>query len=212
MKPEAVIFDLDGTLADTLPLCIFSFQEALERLTGNRPSESDVMKYFGYTEEGITQNMLPDNWQEYFDEYLEIYRSNHDMCPEPFDGIIEILDHLKNNNYKIAMVTGKGKHSADITLEKYNIKHYFEYVETGSSKGSIKPECISRILSNWNIEGHKVLYIGDSHTDIIDSKKSGVLPVAVSWASTANHNKLLEHEPYKIFSKIEDFKKWIIGM
>jgi len=131
------------------------------------------------------------------------------MCPIPFDGIIEILDYLKDNGNKMALVTGKGYDTAQITLDKFGIKHYFQHIETGSSKGSIKPECIKKILSNWGIESKKVYYIGDSHTDIIDSKKAGVIPIAVSWASTANHQKLLEQKPHLIFTKISDFKNWV---
>jgi len=169
------------------------------------------MQYFGYAEEGITKKLLPDNWKDYYDTYLEVYVSNHDMCPKPFEGILEILDHLKSNRVKMAMVTGKGKDTADITLDKYGLKHFFEYIETGSPKGSIKPECIKKIIEKWQLKPEDIFYIGDSHTDIIDSKKAGVLPIAVSWAVTANHEKLAAHEPHLIFSRIEDFKTWIIG-
>ncbi len=211
MKPEGFIFDLDGTLADTLPLCIFSFQESMENVCGIRPTKEEVMSYFGYTEEAITKNLLPDDWSSYYETYLEVYKSNHHMCPKPFEGIVEILDHLWENSYKLALVTGKGKDSAEITLDKYDLKKYFEHIETGSSKGSIKPECIKRILDKWAIEAHKVFYVGDTHTDILDSKEVGVLPIAVSWASTSDHQKLLEYDPHLIFSKIDDFKKWLMS-
>ncbi|MFA6989299.1 MAG: HAD family hydrolase [Candidatus Gastranaerophilaceae bacterium] len=209
MNKFAYIFDLDGTLGDTLPLCIFSFQEALEKLSGKRPSQEEVMGYFGYTEEGITKSMYPQNWQHYYDTYLEIYTQNHDICPEPFEGIIGILEYLKESGHKMALVTGKGQPSAEITLTKFKIKHYFEYIETGSPIKSIKPECIKKIIQKWDIDPEKIYYVGDSHTDIIDSKTAGVNPIAVSWASTANYQKLVEQNPHLIFTKIEDFKNWI---
>lgn len=211
MNKKSFIFDLDGTLADTLPLCIFAFQEALERVSGYRPTKEEVIHYFGYAEEGITKKLYPHNWKNYYETYLSVYKEHHHMCPMPFNGIKDILNHLKDNSHKLAMVTGKGKDSADITLEKYGLTEYFEYVETGSAGGSIKPECIKRIIDKWNIHPESAYYIGDSHTDIIDSKEAGVLPIAVSWASTSNHNKLLDHKPHLIFKKIDEFHKWILG-
>lgn len=210
MTKKSFIFDLDGTLADTLPLCIFAFQEALELVSGRRPTKQEVMHYFGYAEKGITQSLCPNNWEGYYDTYLKIYNDYHHMCPKPFDGIKNILDYMLDNEYKIAMVTGKGSDTANITLEKYGIKHYFEYVETGSPQGSIKPECIKKIINKWNASSENVFYIGDTHTDIIDSNKAGVLPIAVSWASTSDHNKLLAHNPHLIFKEIQEFYNWLI--
>lgn len=208
-KIKGIIFDLDGTLADTLPLCIKSFQLAFEEITGIKYPESRIIQFFGQTEEGITKSIEPDRWQECFDAYIRIYKENHHLCPAIFDGTREILDFLKENNYKIAMVTGKGKPSADITLDYFGIKNYFEYIETGSAEGVIKDKCITKILNCWQIPANQTAYIGDQPSDITCSKKAGVIPIAVTWASTTNTELLEKENPYKIFSKIEDFKDWL---
>lgn len=207
---KAIIFDLDGTLADTLPLCIKSFQLAFEEITGIKHPESTITNFFGQTEEGITKSIAPDKWKECFDAYIRIYKENHHLCPYIFDGTREILNFLKENQYKIAMVTGKGKPSADITLDYFGIKNFFEYVETGSAEGVIKDKCIEKILKNWQIPPKQAVYVGDQPSDIICSRKAGVLPIAVTWASTTKNPELLEKEnPYKIFSRIDDFKLWL---
>jgi phosphoglycolate phosphatase/pyrophosphatase PpaX len=206
---KAIIFDLDGTLADTLPLCIKSFQLAFKEITGIKHPESTITRFFGQTEEGITKSIAPDRWEDCFNAYIRIYKNNHHLCPAIFEGTKEILDFLKENHYKIAMVTGKGKPSADITLDYFGIKNYFEYVETGSAEGIIKDKCIAKILNYWQIPADQAAYIGDQPSDITCSKKAGVLPIAVAWASTANAEKLKAENPYKIFSKIEYFKSWL---
>lgn len=208
-KIKAIIFDLDGTLADTLPLCIKSFQLAFEEVTGIKHHENTVTQFFGQTEEGIVKSIAPDKWQECLDTYVRIYTENHHLCPSTFDGIPEILDFIKKNNYKMAMVTGKGVHSVFITLDYYGIRDYFEFVETGSSEGIIKDKCIAKILNKWKIPANQAAYIGDQPSDIIYSRKAGVLPIAVTWASTTDSNLLEKENPYKIFSKIEDFKNWL---
>ena len=208
-KIKGIIFDLDGTLADTLPLCIKSFQLAFEEVTGIKYSECTITQFFGQTEEGITKSIAPDSWEDCFDAYIRIYKENHHLCPAIFDGTREILDFLKENNYKIAMVTGKGKPSADITLDYFGIKNYFEYIETGSAEGVIKDKCITKILKRWQIPANQTAYIGDQPSDITCSKKAGVIPIAVTWASIINTELLEKETPYKIFSKISDFKDWL---
>ena len=206
---KGIIFDLDGTLADTLPLCIKSFQLAFEEITGIKHPESTIIKYFGQTEEGITKSIAPECWEDCFNAYIRIYKENHHLCPAIFDGTREILDFLRENHYKIAMVTGKGKPTADISLDYFGIKNYFEFMETGSAEGVIKDKCMAKILNQWQIPANQVIYIGDQPSDITCSRKAGVLPIAVTWASTTNSELLEKENPYKIFSKTEDFKDWL---
>jgi len=206
---KAIIFDLDGTLADTLPLCIKSFQLAFEEVTGIIHPESAITKYFGQTEEGITKSIEPVRWEECFNAYIRIYKENHRLCPSTFGGVTEILDFLKKNNYKTDMVTGKGKPTADITLDYFGIRKYFEFVETGSAEGVIKDICIKKILDEHGIPANQAVYVGDQPSDITCSKKAGVLPIAVTWASTADRELLEKENPYKIFSEISDFQSWL---
>lgn len=209
MTIKGFIFDLDGTLADTLPHCLKSFQLAYEQVTGVKCSESQVTDHFGLTEEGIIKRLIPDKWEEGLEVFLDIYEKNHSPYTKVFDGIIEVLDYLKNNGYKIAMVTGKGKGSADITLKYLGIANYFEFVELGSEDGLVKAERIRKILSKWGLNSENVAYIGDAITDITESRDAKVLPVAVTWATTTDHNLLASHNPYMIFSRIDDFKNWL---
>lgn len=209
MTIKGIIFDFDGTLADTLPVCITSFKHTLEHLTGKKFSDEDVTQYFGKSEEGISKLIAPLQWENCLDLYVDYYKKNHYLCESMFEGIQEILDYLKDNNFKIAMVTGRGDQTTQIGLEYFDIGHYFEFVETGSPKGSIKPECMQRIIDNWDFDPENIAYIGDSVHDIHDSNKVGIKSIAVSWASTSNHDSLKENKPYKIFNKVQDFKEWI---
>lgn len=209
MKIKGVIFDFDGTLADTLPICILSFQQAFENILKKTFTKEEIIKYFGQTEEGITQAIAKDKWELCFQEYLNVYSQNHSLCPNLFDGAINLLDTVKNNGFKTAMVTGKGRKSAEISLKYYNIGHYFEHIETGSPKGSIKHECMNLVIDKWDISPAETLYIGDAPSDITDSKKAGVIPISACWASTANKNELETLNPYKIFENITELENWI---
>lgn len=209
---KGIIFDFDGTLADTLPICILSFQQALHKVTGIKYTESQITSYFGKSEEGIIQTLAPNNYDETLKIYLETYKNNHYLCPYPFDGMIEALNMIKNKGYKMALITGKGKNAIDIALDYMNLKEYFEFVEFGHPEKSIKTESIIKIAGLWNIKPSNIAYIGDQSSDIIESKKAGAYSIAVSWAKTSNHSELLKHEPDFIFSKIEDFKNWLLQL
>lgn len=208
-QTKGIIFDLDGTLADTLPLCLKSFQDALELVAGERPSDSAVEAFWGYSETGICKNLHPQDWKKCFDAFLEVYQKNHKMCCELFDGMEEILQHLKKSGLKIALVTGKGVDSCRITLDELGIRHYFDMVETGSEVGSIKPECMRRVLSQWGFAPQEVFYVGDAVSDVTDSQEVGVKTVAAAWAATAKRDLLIAQSPDNIFYGIEEFSDWV---
>ncbi|MEI8377156.1 MAG: HAD family hydrolase [bacterium] len=207
-QTKGLIFDLDGTLADTLPLCLISIQDAIENVSGKLPAKEAVEKFWGYSEIGIVKNLYPENWEVCFEEFLKIYKKNHSMCCKLFDGMRETLEFLNKNSIKTALVTGKGKDSCAITLEELEIKKYFEIVETGSEIGSIKPDCIKKVLAEWQFEPQEVYYIGDAATDMKDSKQANVKCIAAAWAKTANIELLKKESPDMIFYSTEEFYRW----
>lgn len=209
-KIKAVIFDLDGTLANTLPLCIQAFRQSVEPLIGRSISDADIIATFGPSEEGTIMVLAPNHYDKGVSDYLHYYEQLHDMCPVPFDGMKEILETLKNRGVRIAMVTGKGKDSTDISLRHFELTHFFEMIETGSPKGARKAEGIQIILDGLtDIKKDEIIYVGDTPSDVIASRKVGVPVVAAAWADTAEPEKLKELKPSELFYTIKDFKNWL---
>ncbi|MFP5079646.1 HAD family hydrolase [Pedobacter sp. JCM 36344] len=209
-KIKAVIFDLDGTLGNTLPLCISAFRKSIEPLINHTLSDEEIIETFGPSEEGTIMALAPQYYEKGISSYLEFYRELHLMCPAPFDGIIDLLIALKNKSVRIAMVTGKGKHSTDISLKQFGIVQYFEAIETGIAAGSRKAEGIQNILDLFkDIQKNEVIYVGDAPSDITASKQVGVPVVAAAWAETAEAEKLKELHPDMLFDNIRDFSHWL---
>lgn len=113
-KIKAVIFDLDGTIGDTLPLCIQAFRQSVEPLINRSISDAEIIATFGPSEEGTIMALAPDDFEKGVADYLHFYEKLHNMCAVPFEGIPALLSTLKNKGVRIAMVTGKGKYSTDI--------------------------------------------------------------------------------------------------
>src|SRR5206468_6855326 len=140
-KFKAVIFDIDGTLANSIPLCVQCFRLALEPQLQRPLSDEEIKAAFGPDEEGTIIKFNPPDVKKAIADFMHYYKSLHEeMCPKPFDGIKELLDKLKNNGVCLAISTGKGIDAINISLHIFGIFGYFDKIEKGSPEGSRKPE------------------------------------------------------------------------
>lgn len=209
-KFKLVIFDLDGTLGDTIPLCVKAFHEALEPIIHKTLTDKEIIDKFGPAEAAVIKAFAPDRIPEGLKAFHERYKSLHDMCPDPFPGIREVLDCLKKHKVHVALVTGKGKESTDITLNQFNLASYFEFIENGNPDTEVKPSGIQSVYERLpDVDKKEILYVGDSPGDITASRKAHIKVVAAAWASTAEPDKLKKLEPDEIFYSVEDFSKWL---
>jgi phosphoglycolate phosphatase-like HAD superfamily hydrolase len=214
MPYKAVLFDLDGTIANTLPLCILAFRRSIEPLAGRSVTDQEIIDTFGPSEEGTISAMVPAEFYEKgVSDYLSHYEENHAICEQPFEGIIEVLEELKARDIRIGMVTGKGRKSAEISLSLFGLTQYFEKLETGSPEGSRKAACIKKILGEWpHISKDEVLYVGDVPSDIIASREAGVTIVSAAWAETTTEpEELVKLNPDKIFYSVGEFREWLLS-
>lgn len=210
-KIKGIIFDLDGTLANTLPLCIRAFRESIEPLALKPLSDAEIIATFGPSEEGTIMTLVPEHYEKGIVSYLNFYEDLHDMCPDPFPDIRELLDQLRGKNLPIAMVTGKGPHSTRLSLEKFGLTSYFDIVETGSPNGPRKTDGIRQVLSHWpDLGKEEVIYIGDSPGDTTASRAAGITMIAAAWAPTAEPDKLSASQPDELFYTIKDFSNWLL--
>jgi phosphoglycolate phosphatase-like HAD superfamily hydrolase len=207
---KAVIFDLDGTIGNTLPLCIAAFRKAVEPLLGRILSDKEIVAIFGPSEEGMIDALIPNQYAKVIESYLKYYRELHDMCSKPFDGIHEIFEYLKSKNIILALVTGKGEKSTAITLSKYDMASIFEAVETGSPAGPRKVEGIENILLKFNLKPQEAIYVGDAPSDIISARAANIPNIAAAWVDTADIQHLKELNPDAIFFTIEEFREPLI--
>ena len=209
-KIKGVIFDLDGTIGDTVPLCIKAFRKAIEPLIERSVSDEEIIATFGPSEEGTIMALAPNFYKKGVEDYLRYYEEYHDMCPNPFEGIEDILKMLKEKRIQISMVTGKGKYSTDISLKKFSIDSYFEIIETGIVSGPSKPQGIQKVIDFYkHFDKDEFIYVGDAPSDISASRKIGIPVISVAWAKSAEPKKLKDLSPNEIFYSITEFSEWL---
>ena len=206
----AIIFDFDGTIGETIPLALHAMRHAYKDLGLRPPSIKTLEANFGPTELGLLMRLTPERADKLFALYLAEYeRAHEELSPRPFSGIRELVKNLKAHDALTAIVTGKSRESAEISLKHYGLSGLFDIVETGGLEGTVKPQKIKKILESWNFSPAATYYIGDSVQDIIDSKKAGVVPLAAAWSELADADTLAKHSPAEIFKSVDGFSSWL---
>ena len=206
---RGAIFDLDGTLGDTLPVCYRAFRDVLLARTGREYANHQIHAMFGPSEEGILARHCPDAPDEALADYLAAYRSAHSICPQPFPGIRAILEGLRDRAVALAIVTGKGPGSARISLERFDPQEFFPIVEAGSPDGGVKPAAMHRVLQRWGVAPRAVIGVGDSPSDIRAAQELGIASVAAAWAPDCRPARLAAGQPDRIFSEVSAFGRWL---
>lgn len=205
---SGVIFDLDGTLGDTLPVCFAAFRKVFESYLGVTYSDDEIRGMFGPTEEGIFGRRIQREGA--MTMYLREYAAAHHLAPEPFDGIVTLLDTLAARNVSMAVVTGKGPHSAALSLDHWSITERFDGVEAGADGGNIKDENMAKVLARWGVPAQSVVAVGDAPTDVHAARANGLVAVAAAWASTSNRALLEAERPDHTFDEVAAFAAWLL--
>ena len=211
MKLDGVIFDLDGTLGDTLPVCFEAFRRVFDHYLDVRYEDEQIRAMFGPTEEGIFATQIADDPDGAMQKYLAEYAAVHHLAPEPFVGVQDLLVELATRDVPMAVVTGKGPHSAALSLEHWELTAWFDGVEAGSDQRNIKDQNMARVLERWDAAPAAVVSVGDAPTDVHAARVNGIVAVAAAWASTAQPHKLEAEEPDQLFDDVGTFSRWLLS-
>ncbi len=172
-------------------------------------TDEEIAALFGPSEEGIIRRLVPDGWEECLETYLAVYGEESARHARVFPGIGSALRLLKERGVALAIVTGKGAHSAAISLGDLGLAEHFDMVETGSPLGGVKPQAIRSVLTKWDALPHRVAYVGDAPSDIEAAREAGVVPLGAAWAPTSSVQELSALAPLETFPSVQSFIRWI---
>jgi pyrophosphatase PpaX len=210
MRVAGAIFDLDGTLADTLPACFAAFRTACAKLGGPAYTDAQIRGLFGPSEEGMVQRAMPACWEEALAVLLEEYQRHLPLCPRLFPSVASALARLRERRIPLALVTGKGPKTTTMSLAHFGLDRTFDLVETGSPLGVVKAAAIARIVVAWGMTPREVIYVGDAVADMHAAAEAGVLAVAAAWAPSAIAAELAAASPHRLFTDASEFETWLL--
>ena len=137
---RAIIFDLDGTLADTFPLIVRAWNAAVTPHTGINYTDEEVIARFGIPDPYMIRRELKGSAAEAADAtFHEVYARDHAIVKK-FAGVDEMLAQLKARGIKLAVMTGKGRRSAMITIDALGWSNFFGAIITGEDVTNQKPD------------------------------------------------------------------------
>ena len=92
---KLIAFDLDGTIGDTVPMCIRAFEKAVSPYAGHTLSEREITQTFGLNEVGMIKKVAGEKWREALHDFYPVYEEMHQSCPSPYEGIRELRKPCK---------------------------------------------------------------------------------------------------------------------
>ena len=151
MRLAGAIFDLDGTLADTLPACYAAFRAACAGLDGPTYTNEEIRGLFGPSEEGMLQRAMPERWEAGLAILLAEYQRHLNLCSGLFPSVTTSLQLLRERRTPLALVTGKGPFTTKMSLTHFGLDGVFDPVEVGSPQGVVKAAAIARVVERWGV-------------------------------------------------------------
>ncbi len=186
---KAVIFDLDGTLGDTLPLCVAAYRDCVEALGRPRPSAEEVVSFFGLNDSGVLAGLLgiqPGDPALPIQCFVESYERLHPvLAPEPFPGTLEMMQSLKTAGIRIGIISGKEHFTGNPTIRYFGLEEFVEWRGFGLATHNCKHERLAQVMQEWKLRPDELVYVGDAPSDIELSHRAGVRIINAAWASTA---------------------------
>lgn len=198
MSVTTVLFDFDGTLADTLPICIHAISEAFLQFDGVKLTGPEVVAMFGPTEADIIRRNLRnrDAAEDGVRLFYEIYRRDHERMVKPNADIAALLDTLRSKGYRMGIVTGKGRDALDISLERLGLASYFGVTVSGDEMTRPKPdpEGVVTAMNGLGASKEETVFVGDSEADMRAGKGAGVYAIGAHWLENVQTHRF-ETEP-----------------
>jgi pyrophosphatase PpaX len=208
---SCIIFDMDGTLTQTNQLIYDSFNHIAGKYINRTLTNSQIHDLFGPPEEGAVMQMIgPENLASAMEDYYRFYSNEHARLASIYPGAVDILKYLRSRNVIIALFTGKGRRTTDITLEQFGISSYFDITVTGDDVDEFKPSGngIRKILERFSLDPSTVLMVGDAVADFKASRETGVDIASVVWDSYGK-NEVLKLSPDHLFHDVQGFFDWL---
>lgn len=189
MKIKNIIFDFDGTIADTAALIVATMQRTIKELNLPQKTDTQCRAMIGFRLEEVPGILWPDSLIT-SEQYAKAYRNNFDRFKETFKircfpGVIETLNRLYKTGINMAIATSRSRKSLEEYLKDLELNEYFGILIGGSDvvNGKPSPEPVLTILSKMDSSAGETLIVGDMAVDIMMGNRAGTQTCGVTYGN-----------------------------
>jgi len=184
---KGIIFDMDGTLIDTLDDLTASMNYALGQLGCPARCRDECRRMVGNGLAKFAERALPDDRKDLRDELLAIMVPHYQQhCLDktaPYEGISQVVRTLRDRGIRMAVLTNKNQAPAEAIIRHFWNDAPFDPVVGICEGRKVKPDpsSVLEILGRWQLNASDVLFIGDSEVDIQTARAAGVASIGCEW-------------------------------
>ena len=213
---KAVLFDLDGTLLDTLRDLADAMNQALQQMGF---ASHPVERYADFVGEGIyneAYRALPQGHRDEatINECVELtrgfYKQNWNVHTDIYPGIAEMLDGLQQRGFPKSILSNKPDDFTNLIADRMLGKWEFDVVRglRGNSRKKPDPSVAFEIAEKMGVKPEEFIYLGDMDTDMQTAKNAGMCPVGAGWGFRPRE-ELIEHGARRILDKPQELLKMV---
>lgn len=216
MSYKLAIFDMDGTILDTLEDLESSLNFALTEAGCPARKREDVRRFLGNGMQRLIELAVPPDCPEekktkILERFKEHYKIHCADRTKPYDGITELLQDLRESGCRTAVVSNKG----DFAVQELNQQYFAGLMDCaiGEKEGVRKkpaPDSVNEVLRELQIGQQDAVYIGDSEVDIETAKNAGMDCIIVSWGFR-ERDFLIAQGAELIVDSAEELEEQILG-
>ena len=184
---NTIVFDMDGTVLNTLEDLTISVNYVLEKFGMPKRTLEEYRMFFGNGIRHALELSLPESTSpDILDEMIPVFREHYDRhCLDntgPYDGILDLMKELKKQGYKMAIVSNK----IDSAVKELNDRFFSDFVDVAiGEKPGIRrkpaPDTVFEALKELKSNVNEAVYIGDSEVDYATAQNSGLKCISVLW-------------------------------
>ena len=202
MKKRLVIFDMDGTLADS-SLAIANAVNFVRKRLGLPPMDPNTIiakindPHLNAAEYFYESERFEPRHEAWFAEY---YSANHHRELRLYEGIVELLEWLKNTGCLLAIATNAYRRSTIETLKHLKILEYFDAVASYDDvpRGKPAPDMLWKILERLDCLPDEALFVGDGERDRMAAEAAGIEFILVEWGFSEHENAVKNPEELQV--------------
>jgi len=182
---STAVFDLDGTLADTIHLIVESYQHAFRTILGREEDPDVIRSWIGRPLVGAFRDHSPEHADELYATYLRWNADNTERLIRGYDGVREVLGDLRAAGVHVGVATSKRRESAEQAMDILGLSEHIQVLVAMEDTERHKPDPTPLLLAldRMGRGSNNAVYVGDAVVDVLAGKAAGMDTVAVTWGA-----------------------------